>query len=135
MSNIPTLEKGEGLGVNFYLREKDGKQYLYMVVCENGECRQENIANVEALYAIARWFKDRGMRLDKRSVEKILKQVFQGNCPPCKCKGVEGRSPLWRRGRDLNPRGVSPTGLAGRRPGQARRPRRPINWSSTVVGL
>ncbi len=23
---------------------------------------------------------------------------------------------MWRRGRDLNPRGVTPTGLAGRRP-------------------
>ncbi len=47
------------MGVNYYLREKNGRVYLYMVICKNNRCRQENIANVEALYTIAKWFKYR----------------------------------------------------------------------------
>ncbi len=41
--------------------------WLYLRMADVG---RRIIANVEALYTIAKWFKNRGLRLDKRTVKK-----------------------------------------------------------------
>ncbi len=83
-----------GLGPYWRLKLEDGRVYLTKISYEGGRQTEKGIGNVEALEVISDWFRNRGYRLDKRTVRKILEQVFEGNCPPCKCKGVEGRSPL-----------------------------------------
>ena len=100
-----------GVGVNFYLRDKGKYKYLIVVVCENGKCQQRDVANVEALYIIAEWFRNRGMRLTKRNAKKIIEQFLEGKCPNCRCEG-EGVPRIL-----AGPGGFEPptTGLGGQR--------------------
>ncbi len=85
-------EVGVGLGPYWRLKLDGGRVYLTKISYERGRQVEKSIGNVEALEVIADWFRSRGYRLDKRTVEKILERILNGNCPPC--KGVEGRSPL-----------------------------------------
>ncbi len=62
------MEPVQGLGVRWYLREKQGRVYLVRVEFKDGERREEWLGNVEEIARITRDYRKRNPRPYTRKV-------------------------------------------------------------------
>ncbi len=68
MAGAPTMEAVQGLGVRWYLRERQGKLYLVKIVFAEGRRREHWIGNVEVIEQVMAERKKRGARPYRKRV-------------------------------------------------------------------